>query len=56
MTTYFSDIFNMTSEIVTHTDDIIDLIMIAAVIAIVGVVVGWLKGLFKNMNLSGKGK
>lgn len=50
-TAYFGDIFNMTAEIVNHTSDIIDLIMLMAVIAIVAVLVGWIKGLFTKMKL-----
>jgi len=50
-TTYFGDIFNMTSEIVSHTSEIIDLIMLMAVISIVIVLVAWIKGLFTKMNL-----
>ena len=50
-TTYFSDIFNMTDEIVANKDSIVALIMVGVTIAVIYVVVGWIKGLFGNIKM-----
>lgn len=52
-TTYLDEVFNLTQEIVTHTDDIISLVMIGVVLAIVFAVAAFIKGLLDRA-LKGK--
>ncbi len=51
MSTFLSPIFNMTDEIVANQDSIIALIMVSATIAIIYVVVKWVKNLFGKISI-----